>query len=200
MHADISFALNRGLQKTNILSILEISRTRIIATCGCCGNQNFLIPDFKSMKPQPNVPCQGDCCHIKENGAICGWHKHVGKGGFCQNRDLAAVFYLESSGVWQLDGGTGFVQRQSCLTPNFLSWKEGEEPGPARWRSRTLQKSRTNAEDPQPPLGAHPGAAQTQGSRAQWCFQASEATWDQEILYLLFHCKKGTRIKRLPAQ
>lgn len=46
----------RGLQKANIPSVLEICRTGIIATCGCCGNHNFSIPDFKRRKSQPNVP------------------------------------------------------------------------------------------------------------------------------------------------
>lgn len=51
----------------------------------------------------------------------------------------------------------------------FLPWKEGEEPGAARWRSRSLQKSRTIPQpSPWSPLGCSqrpPGAAQ--GCRAQ---------------------------------
>lgn len=167
-------ALSRGLQKTNIPSILEISRTRIIATCGCCGNQNFLIPYFKSMKSQPNVPCQGDCCHIRENGAICGHHKHIGKGGFCRSRALAGSFYLEKA--WGLAAGWshGLCSKAELFGPKlpFLSWKEGEA---TQWKSRFLQKSRTT---PQPsstdPSGVFtaPAAAQTRGSRAQQCFPA----------------------------
>lgn len=91
-------------------------------------------------------------CHVsvtaatlKEIGQFVVNTNTLGKEGFVSLETWLVFFILEKA--WGLAAWWShrLCSKTELFDPKlpFLSWKEGEEPGATRWRSRTLQRSRT---------------------------------------------------------